>query len=68
MLELLSGFKSILVCHWLSIYLNHIRESVNYESSAENSVRDIVVFYAQGIKLGKALQLRDLNKAVDIVI
>ena len=45
MLELLSSFMLIRIRNTLSVYLSHVGEPVDDESSKQYGVGDLVVFY-----------------------
>jgi hypothetical protein len=57
MLELLPGLVLIRIGHYLSVYLCHIRESVNNEGSQKNCVSNFIVFDRKRSQSLKGLQL-----------
>ncbi len=68
MLELLARFKSIWIGHWNLVNLCHVRETIHYEGSHQDSTRYLIIFYGQTIEGCENLQLRYLNKTVYIVV
>lgn len=58
----------IRVGHTLAIDLCYIWESVHYEGSQENCVRDLIIFNWEACKSLEGLELRYLDKTVDIVV
>ena len=50
MLELLSGFKSVWICHRYSINLHYIWEPVDSEGSEEGSAWDFIVLNREAIQ------------------
>lgn len=55
-LELLTGLLLIRVCHRIPINLCHIWESVDYEGSQENGIRNFVVLDGQRSQTLEGLQ------------
>lgn len=68
MLELLSCFVLIRVTYCFSVYLTDIREPVDYKSPEQDCIRNLVILNAQTVQCLQRFQLRDLNKAVYVVV
>ena len=68
MLKLLSGSLFIRIHYCFFINACNVRESVDYESSKQRSVRNFIFIYAYRSQSGQSFEFRNLNEAIYVVV